>query len=112
MNRLAASVQFWATVKIIKTLPASDFSPPPKVSSAIIVLKTTGPRDIDTQSYYAAVRALFSQPRKTLSNNLIKATGDEGSVVIKKLSAIGIVPNHRPQDLMIDDILTIARAFF
>jgi 16S rRNA (adenine1518-N6/adenine1519-N6)-dimethyltransferase len=38
MNRLAASVQYWATPSIVKILPASDFNPKPKVASAIIVL--------------------------------------------------------------------------
>lgn len=112
MNRLAASVQFWASVKTIKTLPASDFSPPPKVSSAIIALVAIEPYNIDAERYYAAVRALFAQPRKTLLNNLAKATGQNGDVVIEKLSAIGIIPNYRPQNLSVADIIAIAKTFF
>jgi 16S rRNA (adenine1518-N6/adenine1519-N6)-dimethyltransferase len=112
MNRLAASVQFWASAKIIKIVPASDFSPPPKVSSAIIVLKTTEPADCDAGNYYTAVRALFAQPRKTLVNNLVSATGQKGTIVAEKLSAIGITPIHRPQNLNIDGIVAIAKTFF
>ena len=69
-------------------LPASDFSPPPKVSSAIMVLETVRPINSDAQNYYAAVRALFSQPRKTLTNNLAKATEQKGDFVSKKLTEI------------------------
>jgi 16S rRNA (adenine1518-N6/adenine1519-N6)-dimethyltransferase len=112
MNRLAASVQFWASAKIIKVLPPGDFSPPPKVSSAIIALKTIERPDIAAERYYTAVRALFAQPRKTLVNNIVKATGQKGHVVAAKLSSIGIVPGARAQNLGVNDIVTIAKMFF
>ena len=112
MNRLAASVQLWARAKIIATLPAGDFSPPPKVSSAIIALTTTEPARPNDENYYIAVRALFAQPRKTLSNNLAGATHEKGDVVAKKLSMAGINPSGRPQNLSVKDILVIAESFF
>jgi 16S rRNA (adenine1518-N6/adenine1519-N6)-dimethyltransferase len=80
MNRLSASVQFWANAKMIKSLPASDFNPPPKVASAIISLETKPGVNFDATSYYAAIRSIFAQPRKTLLNNLAKATGQKGKV--------------------------------
>jgi 16S rRNA (adenine1518-N6/adenine1519-N6)-dimethyltransferase len=112
MNRLAASVQFWASAKIIKTLPASDFSPPPRIASAILVLTTSELGNMNADRYYATVRALFAQPRKTLLNNLVKAVGQTGDVVAKKLSASGIVPGCRPQNLKVSDILMITKMFF
>ena len=112
MNRLAASVQFWAGVKLIKTLPASDFSPPPKVSSAIIVLKTGTTGNIDAKRYYLAVQALFAQPRKTLLNNLTKAVKQRRDAVKEKLLAIGISSDSRSQNLKVDDIVAIAKTFF
>jgi 16S rRNA (adenine1518-N6/adenine1519-N6)-dimethyltransferase len=112
MNRLAASVQFWANAKIIKTLPASDFNPPPKVSSAIISLETILGVDFDSASYYAAVRGIFAQPRKMLVNNLSKAIGWKRESTIEKLSSINIIPGLRPQDLSVSDIINIAKTFF
>ena len=53
INRLAASVQFWASAKIIKMLSPSDFSPSPEVFSAIIVLKATETADLDAEFYYS-----------------------------------------------------------
>jgi len=115
MNRLAASVQFWAVPKIIKTLKAEDFSPPPKVDSAIIALEV-GERKARTEEprYYAAVRTVFAQPRKTILNNLkdgikTKKSAVEISGILEK---IGISPSRRPQDLDIADIAKIADAFF
>jgi 16S rRNA (adenine1518-N6/adenine1519-N6)-dimethyltransferase len=124
MNRLAASVQFWAEPKILKILAAGDFSPPPKVDSAIIRLETknnastaregkeTGKKTME--QYYAAVRIIFAQPRKTVANNLGQGTRDKGQGRIKKegiikiLEKIGIKPNARPQDLSVEDIMAIA----
>lgn len=112
MNRLAASVQFWASAKIVKVLPPGDFSPPPKVSSAIIALETVRQDHVEAGHYYAAVRALFAQPRKTLVNNIAKATGQKGGAVAEKLSSIGMIPGDRPQNLSVSDIVAIAKAFF
>jgi 16S rRNA (adenine1518-N6/adenine1519-N6)-dimethyltransferase len=125
MNRLAASVQFWASANIIAYVPRKDFSPAPDVDSAVIVLDTkifsgkpalgstargAAARDLDPALYYRAVRAIFAQPRKTLLNNLSAAAGksikkDDVCAQIKK---IGIDPDARPQDLSIDQIASIA----
>jgi len=118
MNRLAASVQFWAEPKIIAHAPKEDFAPAPKVDSAVITLVTRQPEaSFDhAQQYYAVVRALFAQPRKTILNNLsatqkIGATGaDSKAALIRKLSDLGITSGLRPQNLTIKDIDGIAAA--
>src|SRR3989344_1254738 len=73
MNLLAAAVQVWAEAEIIGYLKPSDFSPPPKVESAIIKLATRiqplVTRD-GVDDYYKIIKILFKQPRKTLLNNL------------------------------------------
>jgi len=111
MNRLAASVQFRFDVKIIKTLPASDFSPPPKVASAIISLKRINPVGYP-EKYYAAMRALFAQPRKMIGNNLARGTGQPINVITEKLSPLPIRLSCRPQDLSIKDIAAVAELLF
>jgi 16S rRNA (adenine1518-N6/adenine1519-N6)-dimethyltransferase len=118
MNRLAASVQYWAKPSIIATLPASDFVPPPKVDSAIILLERKNLSDVSADIYYAAMRTLFAQPRKTILNNLV--VGQESGVRVMKdkkttdtaLREIGINPEARPQNLTIIDIESIARRLF
>ncbi len=130
MNRLAASVQFWANATIIAHVPRKDFSPPPEVDSAVILLEnkefyaiatpdTTpaildGAPAIDAALYYRAVRGIFAQPRKTLLNNLsssaseTRAKGD----IIEQLKKIGIDPVARPQNLNIGQIIAIAKNIF
>ncbi len=140
MNRLAASVQFWAEPKIIAVVPKKDFRPAPDVDSAVILLaRKNSPLPCDADRYYAAVRAIFSQPRKTVLNNISEAIAraplnirsarraepqkksffsDEGMATKKKetvaaaLEAIGIDPLSRPQNLSIEDIATIAKKIF
>jgi 16S rRNA (adenine1518-N6/adenine1519-N6)-dimethyltransferase len=115
MNRLAASVQFWAAPAIVAYVSRKDFSPPPDVDSAVIVLdakrtSAKGAKPIDPEIYYRAVRGIFAQPRKTLLNNLTDAMDktlkkSEASSLIRK---IGIDPGGRPQDLTIENIIAIA----
>lgn len=111
MNRLAASVQFWANVEIIGAVPKSDFVPPPKVDSAILLLKidvVSKPTTAD--HYYAAVRTLFAQPRKTILNNLAANSQKNKEDIAQMLQSLGILPSARPQNLDIENIVTIAHA--
>jgi 16S rRNA (adenine1518-N6/adenine1519-N6)-dimethyltransferase len=115
MNRLAASVQFWAEPKIIARVPKEDFSPVPKVDSAVIVLATKHPQPSaeQTERYYAAVRSIFAQPRKTILNNLTdgKLAGSKTKEELtRELSGLGITSGLRPQNLTIENIGDIANA--
>jgi 16S rRNA (adenine1518-N6/adenine1519-N6)-dimethyltransferase len=119
MNRLAASVQFRAETTIAMRVPKSDFSPPPKIDSAVIVMtaKKDTPR-AESERYYRAVRAIFSQPRKTLLNNIAAfqlsptSATPEKQECIKALEELGIDPKIRPQNLSIKDIVLIAERLF
>ncbi len=107
MNLLAAATQHWATVQILETLSPEDFSPPPKVSSAIISLqaKPRTPLEAD-QNYYRLIKITFRQPRKTVLNNLKSAFGAENEEKLKKiLKTQGLSGLERPQNLNLE-ILT------
>jgi 16S rRNA (adenine1518-N6/adenine1519-N6)-dimethyltransferase len=101
MNKIAASVQFWAEPMIIGIVSKKDFQPAPKVDSAIIKFipknKITtvisqlclnhskkGIGNVDMienlqNSYYRTINILFRQPRKTILNNLRMADGPAGA---------------------------------
>ena len=61
-------------------------------------------------NYYKLVRVLFKQPRKTILNNLgvLKSKKE----ILPILEKLGINPSDRPQDLSIDEIIKLTRAFF
>lgn len=111
MNRLAASVQFWGKPEMILIVPPGAFSPPPKVHSAVIAItpeKKTSP--ISEEKYYKTVRLLFSQPRKTVLNNVSEELSKEKGLVL--LEKAGIDPQNRPQDLSVSEIITLANVIF
>jgi 16S rRNA (adenine1518-N6/adenine1519-N6)-dimethyltransferase len=113
MNRLAASVQFWAEPKIIAHVSKTDFSPPPEVDSAVIKLDIKrGRSQRNDESYYAAVRAIFAQPRKTILNNLAASLSADKNNLVDLMNSINIDPKARPQNLTIENIARIAEAFF
>lgn len=103
MNLLAASVQYWAEPKIIGYVPAMDFSPAPKVDSAIIKLSIKKRvLSIKGDKYYTFIKILFSHPRKMILNNLsCLKNKEELKEILKKQ---GIKENARPQDLSINAI--------
>ena len=113
MNRLAASVQFWAEPEIIAVLSKNEFRPKPKVDSAVVRLESRiqnlESRKVTPDKYYQAVRILFQQPRKTIMNNLLAAgKTDKRGFFAQELQKIGIDPNARPQNLSIEQILNIS----
>lgn len=112
MNRLAAAVQFWAEPSIIRRIPPENFSPPPKVESAVLVLRSKpgAPAD-EAAAYDAAVGALFAQPRKTVRNNLKGRLPASARISCDDVLAdAGIPGNARPQNLSVDDIRRIAES--
>lgn len=113
MNRLAASVRFWASPKIIQNISRKDFSPPPKVDSATIaLLPAERSGKISSENYYETLRKLFSQPRKTIANNLLGKTKGNRSESLEnlgqKLAKIGVDPKSRPQNLSLQNIIDIS----
>lgn len=112
MNRLAASVQFWAKPEIALILPRSVFHPAPEVDSATVVLKPAPARKIKPEDYYGMVRALFSQPRKTILNNISNGMEISKDETRSKLEKAGVDGNSRPQNLSIEDIIKIAGVFW
>lgn len=123
MNRLAASVQYWAEVTILGVVGKKEFSPMPKVDSAIISLtphhffgkkndaglapKKISPRE--DKKYYTLVRVLFGQPRKTIANNLRFGLETTKEKVLEGLRELGLDPSLRPQDLSVETIELIAK---
>ncbi len=104
-GRLSAMVQSKCTTQALIDVPPQCFSPAPKVSSAFIRLtphpQAIVPKELES-NYKAIVQQCFSQPRKTLANNLRKTfTTDE-------IITVGIDPTMRPQQLTINNLISLA----
>lgn len=110
MNLLAAATQIWADISIIATLKPEDFSPPPKVKSAVVLLES-GSMNHESGSlerYYAFIHAAFKQPRKTLLNNLSEGLELEKSAALDILKKSGFTEKTRAQELSINALSHLA----
>lgn len=111
-NRMAASVQFWAEVRLELKVSRKAFSPPPKVDSAVVLLRRrptpNWQKNLENQ-YERVVGLMFAQPRKTVLNNLSSGLAIPKEEVANLLMDAGIDPVCRPQNLSVKKLLALAR---
>lgn len=107
MSVISVSVQLFYDVSLGKVVSAHLFDPPPKVDSRILILdRRKAPLfpDMDYQQFFHLVKIGFASKRKTLLNSLnagfVTIAKDELS---KTISAVGINPQIRPQELSLED---------
>jgi len=114
MNLLALGVQAFGTPKIIKIVPASCFSPQPKIDSAIITISDISDdffikNTIGQDAFFSIARAAFGHKRKILVNTL--PTDNDKRETAAKLAALGISPRARPEELSLQNWADIAKIF-
>jgi 16S rRNA (adenine1518-N6/adenine1519-N6)-dimethyltransferase len=103
-GRLSVMIQTYFKVTPLFIVPANAFSPQPKVESAILRLvpdDTFSKAIKDHKAYEDLIRMAFSQRRKTIKNNL------KGLCTSEQLSAAGIDPGQRSEELAVDDFLRL-----
>ncbi len=111
---LSVAAQYRCRVERVCTVPAGAFSPAPKVDSAVILLEfyDTPPfAPKDETHFFALVKAIFAQRRKTLLNGLSNAgrfgTKEE---IAAMLSKMGFSPVVRGETLSIEAMVSLSDA--
>lgn len=88
---LSVLMQAWYDISIVMQLEQSDFTPPPKVKSAVLhfIRKEKFELGCDPVLFKRVIKAAFNQRRKTLRNALSVITGKEiaGSLPFANLRA-------------------------
>ena len=112
LSLLGVSAQYYWRVKAGQIIPASLFTPPPKVDSQIVVLTR---RDepfpgVDSIVYFRIVKAGFASKRKTLLNSLSNGLHLSKEEVLDVLTKAGIEPSVRAQNLTLEDWYRIYQA--
>ncbi|QYK53180.1 MAG: ribosomal RNA small subunit methyltransferase A [Fimbriimonadaceae bacterium] len=104
-NRGALSVVMQATfdISIVSKVPPGCFSPPPKVDSIVLDFR---PRSAPNQAALKLARQGFSQPRKTLLNNLSGVLAKEE--LTSRLADIGLHASIRPHELTYEHWVSLA----
>lgn len=107
-GRLAIAAQWRCDARIVMTLPPEAFTPPPKISSAVVHLTALPePRHpADPAALRRVVAAAFGQRRKMLRASLRGLAPDIEGV----LRSAGVEPTARAEDVGIESFCALARA--
>ena len=108
--------QYYAQPEILFDVPAHCFLPQPKVTSAVVTLKTyeTCPWDIaDKATFFRTVKASFAMRRKKLLNGLAAGFSELGKEALAEILAqCGFPENVRGETLSIAEFATLSNAIY
>lgn len=108
------AVQVFATARIAMTIPASAFTPPPRVDSALVLLEVRERPAVnveDMNAFLRFVEAAFQFRRKQLGGTLGRISGRGSTEAAARLRDAGIDPQRRPQTLSLAEWEAIFRSF-
>lgn len=106
MSILAISAQIFAEAELDIEVPRQFFTPPPKVDSQVVVLRTRDEPLVaknDEKLFFRLVKAGFSSKRKKLRSSLSAGLAISKPEAERLLKTAGINPEQRAEDLSIDD---------
>lgn len=107
---LSATVQLYAKVEKLFSLPPGAFNPPPKVHSAVLRLTIAPQMDrlrVPEQEFMQFLKLSFGQKRKTLANNL-KARFDS-HLLAAALKKAGLQPGVRAEAVPLEKMAALFR---
>ena len=106
-GRLSVLVQWRCEARILFDVNPSAFVPAPKVTSSLVrIVPRAAPLSCDRRLLEAATQAAFGQRRKMLRQSLRSLGVD----VADLLSAAGLAPTARAEDISIAGFVALARA--
>ena len=104
--------QYYAEPELLFDVPAHCFLPQPKVTSAVITLRTRKERNwdiLDEEVFFRTVKASFAMRRKKLSNGLASGFPELGKAgAAEVIEAAGFDGNVRGETLSIPEFARIA----
>ena len=106
-GRISVLVQWRCEARILFDVSPSAFVPSPKVTSSLVrLLPRATPLDCDRKLLENVTQAAFGQRRKMLRQNLRSLGADLPAL----LTAAGISPTARAEDISIEGFVSLARA--
>ncbi len=106
-GRLSVLAQWRCETRILFDINPSAFVPPPKVTSSVVrLVPRPAPLPCDRPLLEAVTQAAFGQRRKMLRQSLRSLGVDVPGL----LSAAGLSPTDRAEDIPVDGFVALARA--
>ena len=112
MSILAISAQLFADVSLGDIVPAEFFTPPPKVDSQVVILRTRQTSylgDVSEIDFFKTVKAGFSEKRKKLRSSLSGGLNISKAEAEDYLLKAGINKDVRAEALSIDEWIILSR---
>lgn len=110
---LSVFVQSFADAKIVRHVPPSAFRPAPKVSSAVVALRTRAQpafAPLAREAFLRFVSDVFRHRRKQLRGALGHEAGVEPDRAVAALRASGIEPTRRAEELTLEEWVALCVA--
>lgn len=108
---LSVFVQAFAEPRLLRRLPPGAFRPPPKVSSAVVALRTRERpafAPLDQAAFLRLVSDAFRHRRKQLRAALGHEAGIDRERATAALAEAGIAPERRPEELSVAEWVRLA----
>ena len=113
MGVLSVNAQIFAEVSLGEIVKAKMFTPPPKVDSQVVILKTRQTpflTDIKEDDFFHVVKAGFSANRKKLRSSLAGGLNLSKTDVELILTKANISPDVRAETLSLDEWVTLTKS--
>lgn len=100
---LSIFVQLWYDAEYLFTVDENVFSPPPKVKSAVVLMKRNNRTTLECNEelFRRIVKSTFNQRRKKLRNSIQQIVGKESQLLSDPIL------EKRPEQLSIDDFIEL-----
>ncbi|HMH70540.1 MAG TPA: rRNA adenine N-6-methyltransferase family protein, partial [Candidatus Saccharimonadales bacterium] len=112
MSILAISAQIFADVTLGNAVPAAFFTPPPKVDSQVVIMKTRVTpflTDVSEKDFFRVVKAGFSAKRKKLRSSLSGGLGISKEQAEQYLGQAEVSPESRAEQLSLNDWVRLTK---
>ncbi|MGI5900382.1 MAG: 16S rRNA (adenine(1518)-N(6)/adenine(1519)-N(6))-dimethyltransferase RsmA [Christensenellales bacterium] len=112
---LTIAVQYRMEAHIAMEVPAARFMPPPKVDSAVVVLKRhkSPPVQLEDEAlFFRLVKSAFAMRRKTMANNLCASFAMEKDQAKALLISLGHDPLIRGEGLSLKELAQLSNAIY
>ncbi len=110
---LSIFVQSFAEPRIVRRVPPLAFRPPPRVTSAVVAMRTRARpafAPLEQEAFLRFVSDVFRHRRKQLRAALGYEAGVDRERATAALASAGIAPERRPEELELGEWAALARA--
>ena len=108
------AVQVFALPRIVMTIPASSFTPVPKVDSCLVILEVRDKPAVqvdDLNRFFRFVEAVFQFRRKQLGGTVARIAEVSGKEASQRLGELRVDHTRRPQTLSLPEWQALYVAF-